>query len=233
MRSRRARIAARISGYLLGLFIVLAACPILEAAADESAETDGEAKPPPPEDKPSTLKAVAGYGLSIAGSFVVIALVIHTLSKTLKYEQARNAIIHLLRSNPNQAELQCMTMPHSFYDAVGASLKTGAMAAGTQDLATIQTATIPTFDAIGQQVIQHWKGLVGKAKLAAAAAAGAIVLKPGVLTIVLGVAAVGGLLWLMYYKSEIERSLFRAKVEVLPEIDNALVQGRYYTPPKA
>jgi hypothetical protein len=232
MRSRRARFAIRIAGYLLGLFIVFRACPVLEAWAQEATETaDGEPKPPPPEEKPSTIKALAGYGLSIAGAFVVIALVIHTLSKTLKYEQARNAIIHLLRSNPNQAEMQCRTMPHSFYDAIGAALKTGAMAASTQDLATIQTATIPTFDAIAGQVIQHWKGLVGKTKLAIVASVGAIALKPGILTIVLGVAAGAGILWLMYYKSEIERSLFRAKVEILPEVDNALVQGRYYVPP--
>ena len=238
MRSRRTRIAAkivaRIAGWLLGLFIVCSACPIASAWADEATETaDGEPKPPPPEEKPSKIKALAGYALSIGGAFVVIALVLHTLSKTLKYEQARNAIIHLLRTNPNQAEMQCHSLPHSFYDAVAAALKTGAMAASTQDLATIQSATIPTWDAIASQVIQHWKGLVGKTKLAIVAGVGAIALQPGVITIVLGVAAGAGVLWLMYYKSEVERSLFRAKVEVLPEIDQALVQGRYYVPPPA
>ena len=238
MRSRRTRIAAkivaRIAGWLLGLFIVCSACPIASAWADEATETaDGEPKPPPPEEKPSKIKALAGYALSIGGAFVVIALVLHTLSKTLKYEQARNAIIHLLRTNPNQAEMQCHSLPHSFYDTVAAALRTGAMAASTQDLATIQSATIPTWDAIASQVIQHWKGLVGKTKLAIVAGVGAIALQPGVITIVLGVAAGAGVLWLMYYKSEVERSLFRAKVEVLPEIDQALVQGRYYVPPPA
>ena len=224
MRSRRASFAVRIAGYLLGLFIAFQACPVLEAWAQEASETeDGEPKPPP-EEKPSKLKAVAGYGLSIAGTFVVVALVIHTLSKTLKYENARNAIIHLLRSNPNQAELQCATLPHSFYDAVGATLKVGGMAGPMPELATLQQATIPTWDAFAAQVVQHWKGLLGKAKLATAAAAGAIILKPGVLTIILGVAAVGGLLWLLFYKSE---------VEVLPEIEAAFVQGRYYITPKA
>jgi hypothetical protein len=232
MRSRRARFAVRIAGYLLGLFIVFKACPVLEAAAQEASETEGE-KPPPPEEKPSKIKALAGYALSIGGAFVVVALVIHTLSKTLKYEQARNAIIHLLRSNPNQAELQCATLPHSFYDAIGAALRTGGMAASTQDMATIQTATVPTYDAISAQVIQHWKGLVGKTKLAIIAGAGAIALKPGVLTILLGVVAGAGVLWLMYYKSEVERSMFRAKVEVLPEVEQALVQGRYYVQPRA
>ncbi len=229
MRSKRVTVA----GLVLGLVIVFTACPIIEAYADEASETaDGEAKPAP-EEKPSKLKALAGYGLSIAGSFVVIAIVIHTLSKTLKYEPARNAIVHLLRQNPNQAELQCASMPNTFYTAVGATLKVGGMAGPMPEIAMLQQATVPTWDAIGTQVIQHWKGLLGKAKLATAAAAGAIILKTGVVTVILGVVAVGGLLWLMFYKSEVERSLFRAKVEVLPEIEAAFVQGRYYIAPKA
>jgi len=228
MSSKRARIA----GYFLGLFIVFTTCPILEVLADDTVETDGEPKPAA-EDKPSKLKTIAGYGLSIAGSFVVIAIVFHTLSKTLQYEQARNAIVHLLRSNPNQAELQCATLPHSFYDAVGATLKVGGMTGPMPEVSVLQQATVPTWDAIAAQVIQHWKGLLGKAKLATAAAGGAIILATGVLTVVLGVVAVGGLLWLMFYKSEVERSLFRAKVEVLPEIEAAFVQGRYYIQPRA
>lgn len=223
---------ATVAGFVLGLFIVFTVCPVLEAMAQDAAgETDGEPKPPP-EEKPSTIKKVAGYALSIGGTFVVIAIVIHTLSKTLKYDQARNAIIHLLRSNPNQAELQCTTLPHSFYDAIGASIKAGAMAGSTQDATMIATATVPTYDAIGAVVIQHWKGLVGKAKLAFVASAGAIALKPGPLTIILGICAAGGVLWLMYYKSEIDRSIFRAKIEVLPEVDRAFVDGRYYIAPK-
>jgi len=232
MRIKRARVA----GFVLGVFVVLAVAPVIEAVvwADESGEDGEDAQPKqqPVADSPSTLRAVAGYALSIAGTFVVAAIVIHTLSKTLKYDQARNAIVHLLRTNPNQAELQCMTMPHSFYEAIGAALRTGAMAGGSQDPAVIASATVPTYDAIGGTVIQHWKGLIGKAKLATVAAAGAIALKPGVFTILLGVVAIGGMLWLLVYKMEIDRTIFRAKVEVLPEVDRAFVDGRYYIPPK-
>jgi len=233
MRNPRARLA----GYVLGLFVVLAVAPAFVAPAwadDESGEVGEDDQPTQQakEDSPSTLRVIGGYALSIAGTFVVAAIVIHTLSKTLKYGPARNALVHLLRTNPNQAELVCMTMPHSFYDAIGAALKTGAMAGATQDAAMIAQATVPTYDAIGATVVQHWKGLIGKAKLATVAAVAAIALKPGVLTILLGVVAVGGMLWLLVYKMEIDRSIFRAKVEVLPEVDRAFVDGRYYIPPK-
>jgi hypothetical protein len=219
---------------VVGMTIAFAVCPLLEVAADEAGEVDenGNPKPAPAAESSSTLRNVAGYALSIGGTFVVVAIVIHTLSRTLKYEQARNAIVHLLRTNPNQAEMQCRSLPNSFYDAIGATLKTGVMMGGVQDPAMIAQATAPTYDAMGQQVIQHWKSLTGKAKLAGLAAAGAIALRPGVLTVILGVCAVGGLLWLMYYKTEVDRSIFRARVEVLPEVDRAFVDGRYYIPPK-
>ena len=220
---------ATIAGYILGFAVFCAACPMLEVAAQDV--SDSEPKPPPPEDKPSALKSLAGYGLAIGGMFVVVAIVLHTLSKTLKYEPARNALTHMLRTNPNQAEVQCATLPNSFYDPIGAALKAGAMT-GTQDPAIIVTATAPTFDAIAAVVIQHWKGLVGKAKLATAATIGGIVLKPAPLPIILGVVAAGGLVWLMVYKAEIDRTMFRAKVEVLPEVDRAFAEGRYYIPPK-
>jgi Glu-tRNA(Gln) amidotransferase subunit E-like FAD-binding protein len=85
------------------------------------------------------MKKVLAYGLSVGGTAVVLALVAHTLSRNLKYETARNALIHLLRTNPNQAELQCKTMPDTFFDAVGAAIKGGAMT-GTQDPAIIAQA---------------------------------------------------------------------------------------------
>lgn len=223
---------AWIAGLVLGLVLCVATTPVLEAWADETAE-GAEAPPPPPPEEPSAMKAIIGYSLSIVAAFVVLALVVHTLSKTLKYEQARNALIHLLRTNPNQAEVQCQTMPHSFYEAIGASLKAGAMTGGTRDPAVIASATLPTYDAIGAVVVQHWKGLVGKAKLAGMASIGAIAVKPAALPIVLALVTLAGLGWLLYYRSEIERTIFRAKVEVLPDVDRAFVDGRYYIPPRA
>ncbi|MEO8701746.1 MAG: hypothetical protein ABI867_16995 [Kofleriaceae bacterium] len=221
-----------IAGSVLGLVLVCTACPVLEAFAQEAG--DEAPKPPPPaaEESPSKIKALIGYGLSIAGVFVVTAIVLHTLSKTMKYEPARNALIHLLRTAPNQAEMQCQTMPHSFYDPIGACLKAGAMTA-TQDPAIIASATVPTYDALGAVVVQHWKGLVGKAKLAMMASIGGIAVRPSPLPVILGIVAFAGLAWLWYYKSEVDRSIFRAKVEVLPEVDRAFVDGRYYIAPKA
>lgn len=227
MRTKRAWIAA----YVLGLAVSFAVAPMEEVWAQEA--TEGEPAAPKEEEKPSSIKAIIGYSLSIGGLFVVAALVVHTLSKTLKYEQARNALIHMLRTNPNQAEMQCRTMPHSFYDAIGAALKAGAMTGGTRDPAIIASATVPSFDAIGAVVIQHWKSFVGKSKLAGVAAVAGIAVKPAVIPVILGVLAIGGVAWMMIYKVEVDRSIFRAKVEVLPEVDRAFVDGRYYIPPPA
>jgi hypothetical protein len=231
-----ARIAMRVVTLLFGLTLFVAvAAPATSAWAQESTAIDPNAPPEPekPAEKPDRLKAIIGYGLSIAGVFVVLAVVVYSLSRNLKYENARNALIHMLRTNPNAAEMQCQTMPHSFYEPIGAALKAGGMAGGIQDPAIIASATVPTYDAIGAVVIQFWKGLVGKAKLAAAAAVAGPVVKPAVLPIILAVIAVGGLVWLMIYKVEIDRTIFRAKVEVLPDVDRAFVDGRYYIPPKA
>jgi hypothetical protein len=108
------------------------------------------------------------------------------------------------------------------------------MLGGTiQDPKIIASATLPAYDAAASQVTQHWKGLVGKGKLAAVAALGAIAVKPGVFTVIFGVVAAAGIVWLWFYKAEIDRSLFRAKVEVLPDVDRAFVEMRYYVPPAA
>jgi hypothetical protein len=221
----------KLAGLVIGWVVACAACPMIEIAwAQEAADPDAP-KPPPPEEKPSAITKIASYGLSIAGTFVVAALVVYTLSRTLKYEQARNAIVHLLRTAPNQAEMQCRTLPYSFAEPIGHALKTGAMI-GTNDLAMIQQTTAPTYDAMCTTVVQHWKGLLGKAKLATAAVLAAIVIKPGPVPIVLGVIATAGLVWMWFYKAEVDRSIFRAKVEVLPDVDRALAEGRYYVPPK-
>ncbi len=217
---------ARAAGWLLGLIVVMSVCPVSIAIADEATE-GAEAPPPPAPAGPSGMTTLLGYGLSIGGSLVVLALVIHTLSKNMKYESARNALIHLLRTNPNLAEAQCLTMPNTFFDAIGAAIRGGAMT-GTQDPAIIATATTPSYDAVGGVVSQHWKGLVGKAKLAALAACGALFVKPAILIIVLAVLTLGGLAWLFWYKAEVDRTIMRARVEVMPDVDRAFVDGRYH-----
>ena len=220
----------QVAAWVFGLAMFLVVCPVVDATADEAGE-GAETAPPAAPEKPSTMKAIASVGLSVAGFAVILALAIHTLSKNLKYDQARNALIHLLRTNPNQAELQCQTMPNTFYDAVAAAMK-GAAMTGTQDPAIIATATVPSFDAIGSVVMQHWKGLIGKSKLAAVAVIGGVALGPGILTITLGVLSIAGIAWLFYFKAEVDRSIFRAKIEVLPDLERAFVDGRYYIAPK-
>jgi hypothetical protein len=226
----------QLAGYVLALATLFMVCPAFESVA-WAEEVLEEVEEPEVKKESTTLKSVLSYGLSLAGFAVIAALVVHTLSKTMRYPEARHVLVHLLRTNPNQAEYQCYLVPHTFYEPIGAALKTGGMAQ-TTDLKMLQTATLPTYDAIAGVVSQHWKGLVGKAKLAMMAVVGGLVIAitkggfPVVITII-AVLSVGGLLWLFAFKADIERSILRARVEILPEVERALVEGRYLTAPPA
>jgi hypothetical protein len=213
----------------------LAAVPV--AFAQEGEEAEEKAPPEEKKEEPTTLKNVLAYGLSIGGLVVIGAIVVHTLTKSMRYPDARNSLIMLLRTNPNQAEYRCLLLPHSFHEPVAAALKTGGMTQST-DVKVVQAATIPTYDAIAGVVVQHWKGLIGKAKLAMMASVGGFIIavtKGGFPTLVflISLASLGGLVWLFVYLSDIERSVMRARVEVLPDVDRAIVEGRYTPPPPA
>jgi len=82
-----------------------------------------------------------------------------------------------------------------------------------------------------------WKQLVGRVKLAMMAAGGAVVIGmsqgvPPILVIVLAAGVGIGFLWLFFYKQEVDRSMVRARAEILPEVDRAFVDGRYAFPPQ-
>jgi hypothetical protein len=211
--------------------VCLAVTPIAFAQeAEEEAEKVEDKK-----EEPSTMKTVLSYGLALGGFVVVGALVVHTLTRSMRYPDARNSLIMLLRANPNQAEYRCLLLPHTFHEPVAAALKTGGMTQST-DLKIVQAATVPTFDAIGGMVVQHWKGLITKAKLATIASVGGFILavtKGGfpVLIFLISLSSVGGLVWLFVFLADIERSVMRARVEVLPDVDRAIVEGRYQAPP--
>jgi len=54
---------------------------------------------------------------------------------------------------------------------------------------------------------------------------------PPILVVVLGVGVGVGYLWMYFYKGEVERSILRARAEILPEVDSAFAGGRYVFPP--
>jgi len=81
-----------------------------------------------------------------------------------------------------------------------------------------------------------WKQLLGRVKLGAMAAGGAVLLGisqgvPPILVIILAAAVGAGFLWLYFFKVEIDRCIILARAEILPEVDRAFVEGRYVFPP--
>jgi hypothetical protein len=87
------------------------------------------------------------------------------------------------------------------------------------------------------QVSMGWKQLLGRVKLGAMAAGGAVILglkdgaAPPILVIALAAGVGIGYLWLYLYKAEIDRCIILARAEILPEVDRAFADGRYVFPP--
>src|SRR5688572_8214765 len=105
---------------------------------------------------------------------MMLSAVAGTLSATLRYIYTRPLLINALRTNANYAEQLCMTKPHTYFSAIGAALKTGAMVR-SRDPAIVVKATVPAYDAGAMQASMHWKQLLGRVKLAGMAAGGAII----------------------------------------------------------
>jgi hypothetical protein len=161
--------------------------------------------------------------------------VARTLVSNLKYMYTRPLLINALRTNANHAEKLCKSSPESYFGAIGAAIKTGAMV-GSRDPKVLVTATAPAYDAIGTAISMKWKMLVGKVKLALMAAGGALVVGlskgvPPIPVIVLSAGVGIGFLWVYFYKVEVDRCIVLARAEVLPEVDRAFVDGRYVFPP--
>jgi len=231
---RRPRLASLALGALLALTALAAVSDV--AFAQEAEE--GEATPPAP-DKPdpgAAMKLVMAYALALAGVGVVGVAVAETLKNNVPYPAAKFGMINMLRTQPNNAEILCRTMPGTFYEALGAAFKTAAMI-GPADVTLYQTATRPAYDGGAIGVNTKWKTALGKAKLGGMAAAGglALVASGGVLpvpVVLLVLLVVGGLVRLYIHKAAIERTLMLARAEIIPELDAALASGRYIFPPR-
>jgi hypothetical protein len=140
-------------------------------------------------------------------------------------------LIQMIQQSLNKAELMCKAQKVTFYEPIGAAIKIGAMA-GTNDLAIIQASTKPGYDAACMSVTMHWKKLLGHGKKAVLMVAGGLALAISASTnpalhIIVVVLTAGAALWFIVTKTENERSLVRAKAELLPELDRAFAEGRY------
>jgi hypothetical protein len=166
---------------------------------------------------------------------MMLSAVARTLGANLKYIYTRPLLINSLRTNANHTELLCKSNPDTYFGAIGAAIKTAAMVR-TRDLKIIVTATVPAYDGQSIVISMKWKQLLGRVKLALMAAGGAVVVGlskgvPPVLVIILAAAVGIGFLWMYFYKVEIDRSIVRARAEILPEVDRAFADGRYVFPP--
>jgi hypothetical protein len=107
----------------------------------------------------------------------------------------------------------------------------GAMAQ-TTDLAIISATTKPGYDATCMSVTTHWKKLFGHGKKGVALVIAGLVLAISVkanpaMHIIITVLTVIAGIWFVPTKIDNERSLVRAKAELLPELDRAFAEGRY------
>lgn len=180
------------------------------------------------------MKVLLSYALAVGGFGFMIYVVVSVLTINLTYPGARLAMLNALRTSVNQAEILCRSVPGTFFEAIGSAIKLGAMA-GTTDLAILAMTTAPGYDATIPTINQKWKSLFGHAKkavlLAGGGAALAISQKANpALHIILTILVLGAAIWVLIAKLDTERSMVRARAELLPELDRAFAEGRYQKP---
>jgi hypothetical protein len=99
------------------------------------------------------LRTVLSYLLAIGG----VGMMLYALSAVagrFKYGVARGMVVHLLRTNPHQAEAMCRADKGTFLEAIGAAFKTAVMMK-TRDPAILVQASRPAYDAQCMQIKMH------------------------------------------------------------------------------
>jgi hypothetical protein len=181
------------------------------------------------------MKEVLSYLLALGGAGLVAYAVSVAMAVNTNYPAARFRIINSLRTQPWQAEMMTKVKPGSFFDGIHAAMKTGGML-GLRDPDLIAQATRPSYDAAAISVGFKWKAILGKLKLGGATVIGGLVLALGVHTnpalhIVVTVGAIAAAIWILMTKHDCERYVMLARLEILPDVDRAIAEGRYGKPP--
>jgi hypothetical protein len=178
------------------------------------------------------VKTFLSYALAVGGFGFMMYVVTATLQINLTYPGARLAMLNALRTSVNHADYLARTLPGTFFEAIGAAIKLGYMTGGATDLNIIQQTTRPGYDATITMITLKWKSLFGHAKKAVLATIGGVALAisahamPAV-HIVFAVLVLGAAIWVFIAKMETERSILRARAELLPELDRAFAEGRF------
>jgi hypothetical protein len=183
------------------------------------------------------VKEVLSYLLSIGGALILAYTVSVARAVNCDYPSARFRIINALRTQPWQAEVMTKTKPGSFYDGIHAAMKIGG-SMGLRDPEMIAMGTRPSYDGALIKVTLKWKSIMGTLKMAALGLVGGVTLALGVHTnpalhIILLVLGIGAAIWLFITKNDCERYVTLARLEILPDVDRAIAEGRYGKPPAA
>ena len=177
------------------------------------------------------MKALLSYVITVAGFGFAIAALLGAYAVNLSYPAARLRMMSVLRISVNQAEIMCRAAKNTFYEPIGAAIKSGALVP-IPDMNMIMMTTKPGYDSAVTQVKMHWKKLFGRGKKAIVLLLLGLGMAIGFKTspilhiILLSITILGGI-WFMVVKADNERSLVRARAELLPELDRAFFEGRY------
>ena len=178
------------------------------------------------------MKVFLSYAASLVGLGLVAFALMGAYTSNLSYPAARLRLITMLRQNVNQAEMMCKAAKGTFYECIASAIKIAATVP-TTDINIIRMTTAPGYDAAVTSVKMHWKKLMGHGKKGAVAVIGGLVIAIVAKTnpafhIIAMVLVAGAAVWFLITKAENEGALIRAKAELLPELDRALAEGRYY-----
>lgn len=219
------------AGLVLGFAMLCATYQVSHAEIDENGDLIVE--PEKPADPLANMKLIGSYLLTMAGALVIGLAVVKTYSSSLSYPASKMMLINFLRTNPYQLVAIGKKAEGTISEPVIAALKIGGQM-GPMELKMIQSATLPTYEAMGKGMVAKFGATMTKCKMAAMAAlAGSIVaITAGrYLPLVFGAIAGIGFLRIYLFRGELESQVIRGRAEILPEVDAAIAAGRYHTPP--
>jgi hypothetical protein len=221
-----------IVGLVLGFALLCASYDVSFAEIDENGDLIVEEAAPA--DPLANMKLIASYALTIIGVVVIGLAVMKTFSSSLSYPAQKIMLVNFLRKNPYQLVVMAKKSKGTIAEPVIEALKVGGMI-GPADLSIIQQGTQPTYEAMAKNMVTQFSTLLTKCKMAAGGAlAGAVVaLTAGrVIPVILGLLAGIGFVRIFLFSGELESQVIRGRAEILPEVDAAVAQGRYHTPPQ-
>ena len=110
-------------------------------------------------------------------------------------------------------------------------MKTAGMT-GLREVEQVAMASRPAYDAAAISVGFKWKDILGKLKMGGMASIGGFAMAIAVgampaLHIILLVGAIGAGIWIFITKHDCERYVVLARLEILPDVDRAVAEGRY------